>query len=196
MGVVNPLAVEEHAAQKARYDFLLEQVEDLNRSKADLLSLIKEVDTQVKEAFISAFDDTSEKFGAVFERLFPGGTGRLELTEPDDPLTTGVEIYARPLGKKVTRLSLLSGGERSLAALAYLIAIFLARPSPFYVMDEVEAALDDTNLSRVLSLFQDLRDESQLLIITHQKRTMEIADALYGVSMRGGVTAVISHRMD
>lgn len=196
LGVVNPLAVEEHAALKARYDFLLEQVEDLNRSKADLLSLIKEVDTQVKEAFISAFDDTSEKFGAVFERLFPGGTGRLELTEPDDPLTTGVEIYARPLGKKVTRLSLLSGGERSLAALAYLIAIFLARPSPFYVMDEVEAALDDTNLSRVLSLFQDLRDESQLLIITHQKRTMEIADALYGVSMRDGVTTVVSHRMD
>ena len=196
LGVVNPLAVEEYAALKSRQDFLLEQVEDLNRSKADLLALIKEVDTQVKQAFTSAFEDAAEQFERVFERLFPGGKGRLELTDPDDPLATGVEIYARPAGKRVTRLSLLSGGERSLAALAYLISIFLARPSPFYVMDEVEAALDDTNLGRVLSLFEDLREESQLLIITHQKRTMEIADALYGVSMRGGVTAVISHRMD
>ena len=196
LGVVNPLAVEEYTALKSRYDFLLEQVEDLNRSKADLLALIREVDTQVKEAFISAFEDTAEQFERVFERLFPGGKGRLELTDPEDPLATGVEIYARPAGKKVTRLSLLSGGERSLAALAYLISIFLARPSPFYVMDEVEAALDDTNLGRVLSLFEDLRAESQLLVITHQKRTMEIADALYGISMRGGVTAVISHKMD
>lgn len=196
LGVVNPLAVEEHAALQSRLDFLLEQIDDLNRSKADLLELIRDVDAQVKTSFNSAFEDTSEQFAKVFERLFPGGTGRLELTDPDDPLSTGVEIYARPSGKKVTRLSLLSGGERSLAALAYLIAIFLARPSPFYVMDEVEAALDDMNLSRVLSLFEDLRDESQLLIITHQKRTMEIADALYGVSMKGGVTAVVSHRMD
>ncbi|MFZ1383059.1 MAG: chromosome segregation protein SMC [Scrofimicrobium sp.] len=196
LGVVNPLAVEEHAALQSRLDFLLEQIEDLNRSKADLLELIRDVDAQVKASFNSAFEDTSEQYSKVFERLFPGGTGRLELTDPEDPLATGVEIYARPSGKKVTRLSLLSGGERSLAALAYLIAIFLARPSPFYVMDEVEAALDDMNLSRVLSLFEDLRDESQLLIITHQKRTMEIADALYGVSMKGGVTAVVSHRMD
>ncbi|WRS30062.1 chromosome segregation protein SMC [Actinomycetaceae bacterium MB13-C1-2] len=196
LGVVNPLAVEEHAALQSRLDFLLEQIEDLNRSKADLLELIRDVDAQVKASFNSAFEDTSAQYSRVFERLFPGGTGRLELTDPDDPLATGVEIYARPSGKKVTRLSLLSGGERSLAALAYLIAIFLARPSPFYVMDEVEAALDDMNLSRVLSLFEDLRDESQLLIITHQKRTMEIADALYGVSMKGGVTAVVSHRMD
>lgn len=196
LGVVNPLAVEEHAAMQSRHDFLVEQVEDLNRSKADLLELIREVDGQVKASFASAFSETADQYAAVFERLFPGGTGRLELTDPDDPLSTGIEIFARPSGKKVTRLSLLSGGERSLAALAYLIAIFLARPSPFYVMDEVEAALDDTNLSRVLSLFRDLRDESQLLVITHQKRTMEIADALYGVSMRGGVTAVVSHRMD
>lgn len=196
LGIVNPLAVEEHAALQSRLDFLIEQIEDLNRSKADLLELIRDVDAQVKASFNSAFEDTSEQFSRVFGRLFLGGTGRLELTDPDDPLATGVEIYARPSGKKVTRLSLLSGGERSLAALAYLIAIFLARPSPFYVMDEVEAALDDMNLSRVLSLFEDLRDESQLLIITHQKRTMEIADALYGVSMKGGVTAVVSHKMD
>ncbi len=196
LGVVNPLAVEEHAALRSRHDFLMEQIEDLNRSKADLLALIREVDIQVKTAFNSAFDDTASRFSEVFERLFPGGTGRLELTDPEDPLTTGVEIFARPSGKKVTRLSLLSGGERSLAALAYLIAIFLARPSPFYVMDEVEAALDDSNLSRILRLFEDLRSESQLLIITHQKRTMEIADALYGVSMKRGVTAVVSHRMD
>ncbi len=196
LGVVNPLAVEEHAALKSRLDFLLGQVEDLGRSKADLLELIREVDAQVRESFNAAFADTAEQFQIVFEHLFPGGKGRLELTDPDDPLETGVEIYARPAGKRVTRLSLLSGGERSLAALAYLIAIFRARPSPFYVMDEVEAALDDTNLSRVLSLFQDLSRESQLLVITHQKRTMEIADALYGVSMRDGVTAVVSHKME
>ncbi len=196
LGVVNPLAVEEHAALKSRLDFLLGQVEDLGRSKADLLELIREVDAQVRESFNAAFADTAEQFKVVFEHLFPGGKGRLELTDPDDPLETGVEIYARPAGKRVTRLSLLSGGERSLAALAYLIAIFRARPSPFYVMDEVEAALDDTNLSRVLSLFQDLSLESQLLVITHQKRTMEIASALYGVSMKDGVSAVVSHKME
>ncbi len=195
LGVVNPLAVEEYEAASARYEFLLEQVEDLNRSKADLLDLIQEVDRQVELSFEDAYGDVAERFSQVFQRLFPGGVGKLELTEPDDPLTTGVEIYARPKGKRVTRLSLLSGGERSLAALAYLIAIFQARPSPFYVLDEVEAALDDVNLSRVLSLLEDLKKESQLLIITHQKRTMEIADALYGVSMRGGVTAVMSHKM-
>ncbi len=196
LGVVNPLAVEEHAALKARMEFLESQVADVNRSKADLMSLIREVDAQVKESFLSAFADTAHEFEKVFTTLFPGGRGRLELTDPDDPLETGVEIYARPVGKKVSKLSLLSGGERSLAALAYLIAIFRARPSPFYIMDEVEAALDDTNLSRVLRLFEDLRDKSQLLVITHQKRTMEIADALYGVSMKDGVSAVVSHRMD
>ena len=196
LGVVNPLAVEEHAALASRLEFLEGQVEDLGRSKADLLELVREVDNQVRESFIAAFADTADKFREVFQRLFPGGKGRLELTDPEDPLETGVEIFARPVGKKVTRLSLLSGGERSLAALAYLIAIFLARPSPFYVMDEVEAALDDTNLSRVLSLFEDLSKESQLLVITHQKRTMEIADALYGLSMKDGVTAVVSHKME
>ncbi len=195
LGVVNPLAIEEYEATAARHEFLLEQVADLNQSKADLLDLIQEVDRQVEVSFQEAYSEVSERFKVVFERLFPGGVGRLELTEPDDPLTTGVEIYARPKGKRVTRLSLLSGGERSLAALAYLIAIFQARPSPFYVMDEVEAALDDINLSRVLALLEDLRTDSQLLIITHQKRTMEIADTLYGVSMRQGTTAVMSHRL-
>ena len=195
LGIVNPLAVEEYEAASSRYTFLQTQVEDISRSKADLLALIKEVDEQVRSAFTEAFADTASKFERTFSVLFPGGTGRLELTDPDDPLTTGVEIYARPLGKRVTRLSLLSGGERSLAALAYLIAIFEARPSPFYVLDEIEAALDDINLTRVLSLLEDLRRESQLLIITHQKRTMEFADALYGVTMKDGVTAVMSHRM-
>lgn len=195
LGVVNPLAIEEYDAASARYQFLQDQVQDLNRSKADLLDLIRQVDIQVRQAFEDAFADTSRQFEDTFSRLFPGGTGRLELTDPSDPLTTGVEIYARPFGKRVTRLSLLSGGERSLAALAYLIAIFEARPSPFYILDEIEAALDDINLSRVLGLLEDLRKESQLLVITHQKRTMEFADALYGVSMKDGVTAVMSHRM-
>lgn len=195
LGVVNPLAIEEYDAASARFRFLQDQVQDLNRSKADLLDLIKQVDIQVRQAFEDAFTDTSRQFESTFSKLFPGGTGRLELTDPSDPLTTGVEIYARPFGKRVTRLSLLSGGERSLAALAYLIAIFEARPSPFYILDEIEAALDDINLSRVLGLLEDLRKESQLLIITHQKRTMEFADALYGVTMKDGVTAVMSHRM-
>lgn len=196
LGVVNPLAVEEYAASKERYDYMVSQVDDISESKSHLLHLIADIDGRVREAFEDAYNDTARQFKETFATLFPGGEGRLELTDPGSPLTTGVEIYARPAGKKVTRLSLLSGGERSLAALAYLFAIFRARPSPFYVMDEVEAALDDINLTRVLSLFEDLREKSQLLIVTHQKRTMEAADALYGVSMKDGVSAVISHRMD
>ena len=135
------------------------------------------------------------EFEKVFATVFPGGDGRLVLTEPDNMLTTGIEVEARPPGKKVKRLSLLSGGERSLTAIALLCAIFRARPSPFYLMDEVEAALDDVNLGRLLTLLAQLRDTSQLLVITHQKRTMEIADALYGVTMRSGVTQVISQRL-
>lgn len=195
LGVVNPLALEEHKALSERLQFLEDQVADLQKSKRDLLAIIRDVDTQIRVAFEEAFAQTADEFDTVFAGLFPGGKGRLSLTDPDDPLHTGVEIYARPAGKKVTRLSLLSGGERSLAALAYLIAIFKARPSPFYVMDEVEAALDDINLSRVLTAFSDLQKTSQLILITHQKRTMEIADALYGVSMRDGVSQVISHRL-
>lgn len=195
LGVVNPLAVEEYNALKSRHDFLMEQVDDLNRSKADLMKIIQDVDRRVRESFQEAFEDVSTQFAHVFSILFPGGAGKLELTDPDDPLHSGVEIKARPAGKKVTRMSLLSGGERSLASLAYLFAIFKARPSPFYVLDEIEAALDDINLSRVLQVLQELQEDSQLLIVTHQKRTMQIADALYGITMKDGVTTVISHRM-
>ena len=158
--------------------------------------MVKEVDDRVQEVFASAFEDTAREFEEIFSRLFPGGEGRLILTEPDDMLATGIDFEARPPGKKVKRMSLLSGGERSLTAIAFLLAIFKARPSPFYVLDEVEAALDDTNMQRLLHIFEELRSASQLLIITHQKRTMEIADALYGISMRGdGVSAVVSQRL-
>ena len=196
LGRVNPLALEEFAALEERHTFLTTQLEDLKRSKRDLLDIVKEIDERVEEVFTEAFHDTKEQFERVFERLFPGGEGRLVLTDPDDMLTTGIEVEARPPGKKVKRLSLLSGGERSLVAVALLVAIFKARPSPFYIMDEVEAALDDTNLGRLITLFEELRDSSQLIVITHQKRTMEVADALYGVSMRGdGVTTVVSQRI-
>lgn len=196
LGKVNPLALEEHQALEKRFEFLMGQLSDLRTSKADLLVVVREVDNQVKEAFTQAFTDISNEFTEVFSRLFPGGTGSLKLTNPDDMLSTGVEVNARPAGKNVQRLSLLSGGERSLAALAFLIAIFKARPSPFYILDEVEAALDDLNLSRMLELFKQLRKVSQMIVITHQKRTMEVADALYGVTMREGVSRVISQRLE
>ena len=195
LGKVNPLALEEHAALEQRHQFLAEQLADLKRSRDDLLSIVEEIDARVQEVFAQAYEDTARQFASVFDRLFPGGEGRLVLTEPDDMLTTGIEIEARPAGKKVKRLSLLSGGERSLAAVALLVAIFKARPSPFYVMDEVEAALDDTNLGRLLEIFTELRRSSQLIIITHQKRTMEVADALYGITMRDGVTKAVSQRL-
>ncbi|NGY57720.1 chromosome segregation protein SMC [Lentzea sp. NEAU-D13] len=196
LGKVNPLALEEFAALEERYKFLSTQLEDIKDTRRDLLTVVKEVDEKILEVFTLAYEDVAREFEIVFKVLFPGGEGRLVLTEPDDMLTTGIELEARPPGKKVKRLSLLSGGEKSLAAVAMLVAIFRARPSPFYVMDEVEAALDDTNLHRLIGLFQQLRDRSQLLIITHQKPTMEIADALYGVSMRGdGISQVISQRL-
>ncbi|MEU4762735.1 chromosome segregation protein SMC [Actinosynnema sp. NPDC023794] len=196
LGKVNPLALEEFAALEERYKFLSNQLEDIKATRRDLLTVVKEVDDKILEVFTSAYEDVAREFEIVFKVLFPGGEGRLVLTEPDDMLTTGIELEARPPGKKVKRLSLLSGGEKSLAAVAMLVAIFRARPSPFYVMDEVEAALDDTNLHRLISLFEQLREHSQLLIITHQKPTMEIADALYGVSMRGdGISQVISQRL-
>ena len=195
LGRVNPLALEEHEALAARHKFLVDQVQDLKKSKADLLRIVADVDRLVQESFASAFASTREQFEHVFGVLFPGGHGDLVLTEPDDMLSTGIEIEARPAGKKVKRLSLLSGGERSLAAIAFLVAIFKARPSPFYVMDEVEAALDDVNLTRLLAIFRELQETSQLIVITHQKRTMEIADALYGVTMRDGVTTVVSQRL-
>ena len=196
LGRVNPLALEEYSALEERHQFLAEQLEDLKATRRDLLDIVREVDERVEQVFTSAFQDTAREFEGVFARLFPGGEGRLVLTDPGDMLTTGIEVEARPPGKKVKRLSLLSGGERSLTAVALLVAIFRARPSPFYVMDEVEAALDDTNLGRLISIMEELREASQLIVITHQKRTMEVADALYGVSMRGdGITTVIGQRM-
>ncbi|WP_163510430.1 chromosome segregation protein SMC [Fodinicola acaciae] len=196
LGKVNPLALEEFAALEERHTFLSTQLEDLKKTRKDLQTVIKDVDERILEVFTEAYNDVAAEFEVVFRTLFPGGEGRLILTDPDDMLLTGIEVEARPPGKKVKRLSLLSGGERSLTAVALLVAIFRARPSPFYVLDEVEAALDDTNLGRLLTLIEQLRDTSQLLIITHQKRTMEIADALYGVSMRGdGITQVISQRI-
>ncbi|MEW2464313.1 MULTISPECIES: chromosome segregation protein SMC [unclassified Streptomyces] len=196
LGKVNPLALEEFAALEERHKFLSEQLEDLKKTRADLLQVVKEVDERVEQVFTEAYRDTAREFEGVFSRLFPGGDGRLVLTDPDNMLTTGVDVEARPPGKKVKRLSLLSGGERSLTAVALLVSIFKARPSPFYVMDEVEAALDDTNLQRLIRIMQELQEASQLIVITHQKRTMEVADALYGVSMQGdGVSKVISQRL-
>ncbi len=196
LGKVNPLALEEFAAMEERYRFLSEQLDDLKRSREDLLDIVKEVDERVQQVFAEAYADVEREFEGVFSRLFPGGEGRLILTEPNDLLNTGVDVEARPPGKKVKRLSLLSGGERSLTAVAFLVALFKSRPSPFYVLDEVEAALDDVNLGRLIDIIAELQSSSQLIVITHQKRTMEIADALYGVSMRGdGVTQVIGQRI-
>lgn len=196
LGRVNPLALEEFAALEERYTFLSTQLEDVKAARKDLLDVIAGVDDRILQVFTEAYADVEREFSQVFAALFPGGEGRLLLTDPHDMLTTGVDVEARPPGKKVKRLSLLSGGEKSLTAVAMLVAIFRARPSPFYVMDEVEAALDDVNLRRLIGLFEQLRSQSQLIVITHQKPTMEIADALYGVSMQGdGITAVISQRM-
>lgn len=196
LGRINPLALEEFSALEERHKFLTEQLEDLRRTRRDLLDIVKEVDERVEQVFTEAYADVVTAFDSTFTRLFPGGEGKLVLTDPDNMLTTGIEVEARPAGKKVKRLSLLSGGERSLVAVCFLFALFKARPSPFYILDEVEAALDDTNLGRLLEIYEELRAHSQLLVITHQKRTMEVGDALYGVSMRGdGVSAVISQRL-
>ncbi|MDF2576345.1 MAG: smc, partial [Agromyces sp.] len=196
LGRVNPLALEEFAALEQRHQFLSEQLTDLANTRRDLLTIIEEIDGKMEAIFRGAFEDTRDAFSEVFPVLFPGGTGSISLTDPDNLLTTGIEVSVKPAGKKIERLSLLSGGERSLAAVALLIAIFKARPSPFYIMDEVEAALDDANLGRLLTTLEDLRESSQLIVITHQKRTMEIADALYGVSMRqDGVSAVVGQRV-
>lgn len=196
LGRVNPLALEEFAALEERHKFLQDQLSDLKKSREDLLDIVTEIDQRVEQIFAEAYADTAKAFDEVFPRLFPGGEGRLVLTDPKNMLETGIDVEARPAGKKVKRLSLLSGGERSLTAVALLVSIFKARPSPFYVMDEVEAALDDTNLGRLLEILRELREDSQLIVITHQKRTMEVADALYGVTMRGdGVTTVVSQRL-
>lgn len=197
LGRVNPLALEEFAALEQRYTYMSEQLTDLQNTRRDLLAISAELDEKMQDIFTAAFEDTRRAFDEIFPVLFPGGRGALTLTEPDNPLETGIDVAIRPAGKKIDRLSLLSGGERSLAAVALLVAIFIARPSPFYIMDEVEAALDDANLGRLLSVFERLRADSQLIVITHQKRTMEIADALYGVSMRqDGVSAVVGQRLE
>ena len=196
LGKVNPLALEEFTALEQRHKFLTDQLADLTQTRKDLIQIIEDLDSKMQTIFKDAFDDTKKAFEEVLPILFPGGTGSVFLTDPENLLTTGLEVTVKPAGKKIERLSLLSGGERSLAAVALLVAIFKARPSPFYIMDEVEAALDDSNLGRLLQIFEDLRNNSQLIIITHQKRTMEIADALYGVSMReDGVSAVVGQRL-
>jgi chromosome segregation protein len=196
LGRVNPLALEEFAALEERHAYLSEQLEDVKGTRRDLLALIDEVDERMQQVFSEAYADVAREFAAIFGRLFPGGEGRLVLTDPDSLLTTGIDVEARPAGKRVKRLSLLSGGERSLVAVTFLVALFKARPSPFYILDEVEAALDDANLGRLLTIYEELREASQLLVITHQKRTMEVGDALYGVSMRDdGVSVVISQRL-
>ncbi|RYJ06711.1 MAG: chromosome segregation protein SMC, partial [Actinomycetales bacterium] len=196
LGKVNPLALEEFTALEERHQFLSEQLDDLRKTRQDLLEIVEEVDAKVEQVFTEAWYDVEREFQDAFTRLFPGGEGQLILTDPQNMLTTGIDVEARPPGKKVKRLSLLSGGERSLVAVAFLVALFKARPSPFYILDEVEAALDDTNLGRLLELYEELRANSQLIVITHQKRTMEVGDALYGVSMRGdGVSTVISQRL-
>lgn len=196
LGRVNPLALEEFDAMTARHQFLAEQLEDLRSTREDLIDIVRQVDAKVQQVFESAYVDVEQAFRQVFTRLFPGGEGKLVLTDPGDWLNTGVDVEARPAGKQVKRLSLLSGGERSLVAVAFLFALFIARPSPFYILDEVEAALDDANLGRLLGIYEELRENSQLLVITHQKRTMEIADSLYGVTMRGdGISTVVSQRL-
>ena len=196
LGPVNPQAAEECNQAEEREGFLVAQMEDLESSKKDLLKIVAEVDETIVQVFSEAFEDVAREFEVVFERLFPGGKGRLELSDPQDVLGGGIEIEARPPGKRVKKLSLLSGGERSLVALAFLFAIFRARPSPFYLLDEVEAALDDVNLQRFISLVHELEERAQVLIVTHQKRTMEAADVLYGVTMGAdGVSEVIAKRM-
>jgi chromosome segregation protein len=192
---INPLALEEFQALQERHQFIEGQLEDVRTTRRDLSKVIRAIDAEIVSVFASAFAEVSQNYTQLFEMLFPGGKGRLKLTEPEDLLATGIEVEARPSGKNVRKLSLLSGGERSLTALAYLFAVFRARPSPFYVMDEVEAALDDVNLSRFLGLVHEFRNDAQLIIVSHQKRTMEAADCLYGVTMQpGGSSKVVSEK--
>ncbi|HUJ67763.1 MAG TPA: hypothetical protein VLX59_19620, partial [Acidimicrobiales bacterium] len=196
MGPINPLALEEYTALQDRHQFLEAQLEDVRNARRELAKVIRAIDTEIIEIFGAAYADVAENFEALFATLFPGGEGCLKLTDPDHLLDSGVEVEARPSGKNLRRLSLLSGGERSLAAMAFLFAVFRARPSPFYMLDEVEAALDDVNLHRFLDLIHEFRDEAQLLVVSHQKRTMEAADCLYGVTMApGGSSRVVSERV-
>jgi chromosome segregation protein len=196
MGVINPRAAEEYEELAERERFLVEQIEDLRTSRRDLMKVVQEIDDTIVQVFREAFEGVAAEFQGVFERLFPGGQGAIKLTDPDDLLGSGIEIEAQPPGKNVRKLSLLSGGERSLVALAFLFSIFRSHPSPFYLLDEVEAALDDFNLQRFIGLIHELEERAQILIVTHQKRTMETADVLYGVSMaKDGVSQVVAKRM-
>jgi chromosome segregation protein len=195
MGPINPLALQEFEELSERHRFLESQLEDVRQTRRELAKVIRAVDEEIVNVFSAAYADVSQNFTLLFETLFPGGQGRVKLTDPDNLLETGIELEARPSGKNVRKLSLLSGGERSLTALAYLFAVFRSRPSPFYVMDEVEAALDDVNLHRFLGLVQEFRDSAQLIVVSHQKRTMEAADVLYGVTMEpAGSSKVVSER--
>jgi len=195
MGPINPLALEEFDDLQKRHTFLEEQLEDVKNTRRELIKVIKQVDMEIQSTFASAYSDVRDNFEKLFSSLFPGGQGKLILTSPDDLLNTGIEVEAKPSGKNVKKLSLLSGGERSLTALAFLFAVFRSRPSPFYVMDEVEAALDDVNLHRFLTLVDEFRKDAQLLIVSHQKRTMEAGDCLLGVTMQsGGSSRVIVER--
>ncbi len=196
MGPINPLALEEYEALQERHDFLVQQLDDVKNSRRELQRVIKAVDIEIVTVFETAFADVEKNFESLFSTLFPGGSGRVYLTDPGDLLNTGIEMEARPSGKNTKRLSLLSGGERSLTAMAFLFGVFRSRPSPFYLLDEVEAALDDVNLHRFLDLVHEFRNDAQLVIVSHQKRTMEAGDCLYGVSMApGGSTKVVSQRM-
>ena len=197
MGPVNPLALEEHAALEERHQFLEGQLHDISAARRELSKVIRAIDAEIITVFKAAYDDVAENFGKLASTLFPDGQGSLSLTEPSNILEAGVDLEVRPAGKNIRRLSLLSGGERSLVALAFLFAVFRSRPSPFYMMDEVEAALDDVNLHRFLDLVHEFREEAQLLIVSHQKRTMEAADCLYGVSIPpGGSSIVVSEKID
>jgi chromosome segregation protein len=196
LGPVNPLALEELAALGERHQFLETQIDDVRTARRELHQVIRTLDEEIMHVFDAAFADVNEHFSNLVTTLFPGGTGRLSLTDPEHLLDTGVEVEVRPAGRNVRRLSLLSGGERSLVALAFLFAVFRSRPSPFYLMDEVEAALDDVNLHRFLGLVHEFREEAQLIIVSHQKRTMEAGDALYGVTMApGGSSKVVSQKV-
>jgi chromosome segregation protein len=196
LGPINPLALEEYDALQERHEFLQQQLDDVKGTRKELARVIRAVDQEIVTLFQTAFADVAEHFTALFATLFPGGSGRVFLTDPDDPLNTGIEMEARPSGKNVRRLSLLSGGERSLTAMAFLFAVFRARPSPFFLLDEVEAALDDVNLHRFLDLVHEFRNEAQLVVVSHQKRTMEAADCLYGVTMPpGGSSRVVSQKI-
>jgi chromosome segregation protein len=196
MGPVNPLAVEELSSLQERYEFLHSQLEDVRGARRELARVIRAIDAEIVQVFAAAFDDVSKHFTALFSTLFSGGVGALRLTDPDNLLETGIEVEAKPAGKNVKKLSLLSGGERALVAIAFLFAVFRSRPSPFYLLDEVEAALDDVNLQRFLELVAEFRDEAQLIVVTHQKRTMEAADWLYGVTLQpGGSSKVVSEQV-